>query len=287
MPLDKACVRKYVNEALLEDAAFDDITSRTFIPQDAKVRAQIVAKEDGVVCGVTIACEVFKVFDSRTTIKIRKKDGQIVRRGDIVLEACGMARSVLSCERVALNFMSYLSGISTQTRYAVKLAGPKGIQILDTRKTTPTLRYFEKYAVLSGGGRNHRLNLSDQYLVKENHLYVISRTSDPEVFSSRKNKAIFEIEVQSLEELKRFLSCGPDIIMLDNFSPSDIRKAVALLKGIFPDKDKRPLIEISGGVNLKNIAKYAIAGVDFISLGALTHSAPALDMSLDITKVYS
>ncbi|HQP91520.1 MAG TPA: carboxylating nicotinate-nucleotide diphosphorylase [Candidatus Omnitrophota bacterium] len=287
MPLNNALVKKIVKDALIEDAAGRDITSLSFIPKDVVVDACIVAKEDGVVCGVSVAEEVFKSFDRLTVVSKLKKDANSVHYGEKVLIIKGQARSILSCERVALNFISYLSGISTQTHAAVSKAAKKGIRILDTRKTTPLLRVFEKYAVLTGGGKNHRLDLSDQYLVKENHLSVIDRTCGHEVFLWRKKSVPFEIEVQSLDELKRALVCQPDIVMLDNFSPADIRFAISLLKKIFPDRKKRPMIELSGGINLENISKYLISGVDFISLGSLTHSARALDFSLDILKVKS
>lgn len=287
MPLDKNLVKKFVKEALYEDAAFHDVTTQSFVPDDARVEACVVAEEDGVICGVDIACEVFKFFDMTARVQRLKKDGGPVRRGDKVMRIRGSARSVLSCERVALNFLSLLSGISTQTFQAVKKVRSRGIQILDTRKTTPGLRSLEKYAVFMGGGRNHRFDLSGQYLVKENHLHIMNLTSGQEVMFWRKKNMLFEIEVQGLAELRAALSYGPDIVMLDNFSPQDIKKAILFLKRIFPDKNKRPLLEISGGINGGNLSRYVIKGVDFISLGALTHSARALDLSLDITRVYS
>jgi nicotinate-nucleotide pyrophosphorylase (carboxylating) len=287
MPLDKNLVKKIAREALCEDAALRDITTQSFIPDDARVEACVVVKEDGVICGVEIACEVFHSFDRALRIRRHKKDGDVVRRGDNIIKIFGKARTVLSCERVALNFLSLLSGISSQTSEAVKKVRARGIQILDTRKTTPGLRVFEKYAVLMGGGRNHRRDLSDQYLVKENHLHVMDRTSGQEVMSWRKKNNLFEIEVQNFSELRAALSYGPDIVMLDNFSVRDIKKAILFLKKIYPDKNKRPLLEISGGIHSGNLSRYALKGVDFISLGALTHSARALDLSLDILRVYS
>ncbi len=287
MPLNKAYVRSIVKAALKEDAAQRDITSLSFIPKDAFVEACIIAKEPGVVCGAEVSEEVFKCFDKNTRVKILKKDSASVKANEKVLLIRGYARSVLSCERVALNFLSYLSGISSQTRKAVDKTRSKNIRILDTRKTTPILRILEKYAVLTGGGKNHRLDLSDQYLVKENHLDVVNSTCGHGVFLSRKNNVPFEIEVQSLSELKSALLCQPDIVMLDNFSVGDIKQSLMILNKIFPNKTRRPLIELSGGINLDNISKYAIKGIDFISLGSLTHSARALDFSLDILKVHS
>ena len=286
MPLNKITVKKIVRGALLEDAACGDITSLSFVPEEARVDACIVAREEGIVCGTSIVKEVFRNFDRAAKVSILKNDGLKVKPCDRVFLIRGSARSVLSCERVALNFISYLSGISTQAYQAANKARAKGIKILDTRKTTPLLRVFEKYAVLTGGGKNHRLDLSDQYLVKENHLSVINATCGQEVFLWRKKDVPFEIEVQSLDELKRSLACQPDIVMLDNFSPSGIKSAIMLLKKMYPDKSKRPMVELSGGINLANISGYLMPGVDFISLGSLTHSARALDFSLDILKVY-
>ncbi len=287
MHLNKVLVRKIVKEALGEDAADRDITTLSFIQDGVFSEASIVAKEDGVVCGVDIACETFRLFDRDILLSAIKKDGQPIKKKDIILKARGSAKSILSCERVALNFLTYLSGISTSTSEAVKKVNNKGIKILDTRKTTPTLRVFEKYAVLAGGGNNHRFDLSSQYLLKENHQDIIKKTSGSEVLLWRKSGVPFEIEVQDLDELSSALGLGPDIVMLDNFSPKDIKAAVTFLKKIFPDKEKRPLLELSGGITPENISSFAIRGVDFISLGALTHSTRALDMSLDITKIYT
>ena len=287
MLLSKENIRYVVSEALKEDAAFGDITTLTFIPASVRIQAMIFAKEDGVVCGIPLARETFKVFDPKTRFNPRMKDGQSIKKGQVIAIVTGRARSILSCERVALNFISYLSGISTDTQKAVRRVKSRGIQILDTRKTTPLLRVFEKYAVLSGGGKNHRLDLSKQYLVKDNHLSILRKSKKLSLLSERALKIPFEIEVESLEELKSFLFYFPDIIMLDNFSPENIRKAIRVVRQMFPVKDKRPLIELSGGITPLNLSQFAIRGVDFISLGALTHSARALDISLEIIKVYS
>ena len=286
MPLNKKLVRRVVREALLEDAASRDITTLDFIQPRTMVEAKIIAKERGVVCGALVSAEVFRSFDPGTRIKILKKDGAKARRSDCIMTIRGRGRSILSCERVALNFLSYLSGISTQTAEAVLAVRSAGIRILDTRKTTPMLRAFEKHAVLVGGGKNHRLDLSDQYLAKDNHIYILKATSSMDALALRDAKVPFEIEVDTLADLKKVLAYGPNIVMLDNFSPSDTRRAVRLLARIFPGKEKRPFIELSGGINLDNLRRYAIKGVDFISLGSLTHSARALDFSLEIVKVH-
>ncbi len=284
MPLDKTIIRKYVTAALREDAARQDITTLSFIPKGVKVQARIIAQEKGVVCGLALAREAFRAFGGGIIFKERKKDGQQVRKGTVIAILEGRARSILSCGRVALNFLSYLGGISTQTHQAVSRVHSKGIRILDTRKTTPLFRYFEKYAVLMGGGKNHRFNLSDQYLVKDNHLVVLKKSCGLSVLRRRNPGVPFEIEVENLGELKDILCFYPDIVMLDNFSPKEVKKAIFLLRASFPDKNKRPFIELSGGISPENISGYAIKGIDFISLGSLTHSAKALNISLEITK---
>ncbi len=287
MPLNKEVVKKFVRTALCEDAVRCDITTLAFIPKDANVEARIIAKEAGVVCGISIGYEAFNAFDKSVSYIAKKNDGDPVAKGEKIVFLKGKARSILSCERVALNFMSYLSGISTDTRKAVLKARPMGIQILDTRKTTPIYRMFEKYAVVMGGGKNHRFSLSGQYLVKDNHIFILKGTCGLGVLINRKGDVPFEIEVEKLSELRKALAFGPNIIMLDNFSPSEVRQAVRLLAKLFPKNENRPFIELSGGITIENISRYVIRGVDFISLGSLTHSARALDLSLEITKAYS
>lgn len=285
MRFDDPSVALMIKAALLEDAAHQDITTLDFIPFSVRVKARIIAKENGVVCGTALAAEVFRVFDRSLAVSVLKKDGHAVKAGETLMTVGGRARSVLSCERLALNFLGYLSGIATQTRQACDAVRRAGVRILDTRKTTPLMRSLEKYAVCAGGGMNHRLNLADQYLVKDNHVFILEKTGGFESLALRRKKVPFEIEVDSLPALEKSLAYCPDIIMLDNFSPAQVRRAVALLKKIFPKKEHRPLVELSGGIGPQNIRKYAIKGVDFISLGALTHSAHALDVSLEIVKV--
>ncbi len=285
MPLNKEVVNKFVRTALCEDAVRCDITTLAFIPKKSKAEARIIAKEAGVVCGISIASEVFNAFDKNIIYDAKKIDGDAVAKGETIVFLKGKARSILSCERVALNFMSYLSGISSDTRRAVLKVRSKGIQILDTRKTTPIYRMFEKYAVSMGGGKNHRFSLAGQYLVKDNHLSILKNTCGLDVLSSRKGDVAFEIEVEDLPELRKALKYGPNIIMLDNFSPKEVKQALRLLAKLFPKNENRPFIELSGGITIENISRYAIRGVDFISLGSLTHSARALDLSLEITKV--
>jgi nicotinate-nucleotide pyrophosphorylase (carboxylating) len=283
--LDKGLIRRFAAEALIEDAASGDITTNDFIEAGVRVEARIVAREKGVVCGLPLVLEVFKGFDRHVKVVIRKGEGARLSSGDTILGLSGRARSILSCERVALNFLAYLSGIASMTNAAARSVGRAGVVILDTRKTTPLLRTLEKYAVAVGGGRNHRFNLADQYLVKDNHILVLKAKGGLDVLRERRPGIPFEIEVESLEELKRVATLAPQIVMLDNFTPFEVRRAVAWLTKAYPDRDRRPLIELSGGITPGTIARYAIRGVDFISLGALTHSARALDLSLEITKV--
>jgi len=285
MDLNKDVVQAVVRAALEEDAIDRDITTQDFIPVEARVEAAILAREKGVVAGLPFVLEVFRAFDNTARITIRKKEGAVVRPADTVLTIKASGRTVLSCERVALNFLSYLSGIATQAHEAVRCVRAKGIRILDTRKTTPLLRAIEKYAVAVGGGRNHRLNLADQYLIKDNHVYILRRTAAWDRLMKRRPGVPFEIEVETLEELEVVLRLEPDIVMLDNFTPAQVRKAVARLARLHPER-RKPLIELSGGISMKNLRRYAIRGVDFISLGSLTHSAVAVDFSLEITRCF-
>ncbi len=282
MRLTKDAIRAVVRQSLAEDASYEDVTTQAFIPEKTRVRGHILAKESGVICGMPIARETFRVFDPGVSFRVRRKDGDEVRRGEVVAVVEGRARSILSCERVALNFLSYLSGVATMTRQAVSAVRGTGIRILDTRKTTPLLRLFEKYAVSVGGGQNHRFDLSAQYLVKDNHLFILKEAADYMRLGRRDPSVPFEIEVEDIRQLEKALGLCPDIVLLDNFSPAGVRRAVAFLRRLFAQRSRRPLVELSGGINLSNIRRYAIKGVDFISLGALTHSARALDLSLEL-----
>jgi nicotinate-nucleotide pyrophosphorylase (carboxylating) len=288
--------------ALREDIGRGDITTKFLFPGPVKVRAKIIAKEDGVVCGVEVASEVFKAVEKLIReykgkiragtvlsencplirVNCKVKDGVVVKKGRVVCVIEGDARAILTGERTALNFLSRLSGIATLTRKYVDAVRPYKVKILDTRKTAPGLRELEKYAVECGGGVNHRMGLYDQVLVKDNHIKVTSHksqvTSLKEIITEirKKTNKKIEIEVESLRQFKEALDGRPDIIMLDNMSISDIKKAVA-----FKNKLSTKL-EVSGGVSLSNVRRIASTGVDMISVGALTHSAPSLDFSLEI-----
>ena len=293
-----------VNNALSEDAVRSDITTRILIPEDFNIHAEIVSKDKGVVCGLSIARLAFKLLDKNIKFVPNFKDGEAVKKGEVLAAIYGKARAILSAERTALNLLAHLSGIATLTNEFVKKVKPYKSKILDTRKTTPNLRLLEKYAVRCGGGGNYRFDLSGQILIKDNHIQAASRkppacpagrqaTSLKEIIEKARKKAKgkkIEIEVDNLSQFKEALAASPDIIMLDNFKPSDIKKAVKI-KNRSPVTRPTPQrgcpespvkLEASGGITLKNVKKIASCGVDFISIGALTHSVKSLDLSLEV-----
>jgi nicotinate-nucleotide pyrophosphorylase (carboxylating) len=265
--------------ALSEDKISTDITTNSLIEYDNQVSAYAAAKEEGVISGIPVFIETFKKVDPATQIQILKNDGDEVKKGDIVLEILGKESSILKAERTALNFLQRLSGISTLTKKYVDKLKPYKITLLDTRKTTPGMRYLEKKAVRDGGGSNHRLNLEEMAMVKDNHIRMAGTISKAvkkirEKFPQKK----LEVEVKDLSELNEALSLQVDLIMLDNFDPGLLKEAVKI-------KKKSPghvKFEISGNVTLENIEEKAIPGIDFISVGALTHSVKSLDLSLEI-----
>jgi nicotinate-nucleotide pyrophosphorylase (carboxylating) len=274
-------VERIVKNALAEDLAFGDVTTEVLIPSALLGKAAILVKKEGVLAGIEVAKEVFRQVDRSLQFKALVKDGVKVRKGEVVATIEGRAASILKAERVALNFLQHLSGIATETaRYVEAVRGTKAV-ITDTRKTIPGLRLLEKYAVRVGGGRNHRLNLSDGVLIKDNHLVVLrsSGVGLGETVKMARRRAPrtlkIEVEVESLKQAREALSAGADIIMLDNMRPKDMRKVVELAK-------RRALLEASGGVNLNNVRSIAEVGVDLISIGALTHSSRALDISLEL-----
>jgi nicotinate-nucleotide pyrophosphorylase (carboxylating) len=286
-----------IKRALREDIGRGDITTNLLIPKDKKVKAVIQAKEEGVIAGLEVAAKVFKLIDKRIQFKATSSEGKRVKPGKIIAKLRGNARSILSAERTALNFLQRLSGIATLTDKYVNLIKPFKTGIMDTRKTTPGLRALEKYAVRAGGGYNHRMGLFDMVLIKDSHIKVQGQNIKRLVESAkrkvrqslplrgakqRSNQIKVEVETENLKEVAQAVQAGADIIMLDNMSLSQTRKAVKLVKSLSPKGKKRPLLEASGGVNLNNVRKIAASGVDMISLGALTHSSRALDISLEI-----
>ena len=266
-------IKEIIRQALKEDIGKKDITTELIIPKNKIVNAILLAKENCVVCGLGIAGFVFKTQDARIKIKPQVKDGAAVKKEKVLARISGRAASILTAERVALNFLTLLSGIATKTKEFVEAVKPYKAKIMDTRKTIPGLRYLQKYAVRTGGGYNHRMKLDEMVLVKDNHLKVIQNYRNLPIFTYSYR---VELEVKDLQEFKQALRLKPDIIMLDNMKLRDIKKAIILRKAIMPK------IEVSGNVNLNNIREIAKTGVDSISVGALTHSVKAIDISLEI-----
>ena len=270
--------------ALAEDIGSGDITSEAFVPAGLQALGRIVARERAIVAGTETAAAVFGRVDPRLHVAILQRDGASLTGGETILEIRGAARSILTAERVALNFLQRLSGIATLTRQFVVGAGKSKAQILDTRKTTPGLRALEKAAVVAGGGMNHRFGLYDMVLVKDNHLMAGPGFSGLTAAIRRIRREHpgmrVELEADRLEQVRAFLEIdGVDVILLDNMNPAEMREAVAL------GKKKGVKFEASGGVTLKNIRQIAATGVDYVSVGALTHSATAVDLSLELTHV--
>ena len=270
-----------VRAALDEDAPWGDLTSRVLIPVDAVASARLMAREPGVFSGGAVFAAAFRLIDPNITVTVLIGDGDPFSPGDELATVAGPARGVLQAERIGLNFVQRMSGIATLTaRFVAEAAGTKA-RIVDTRKTTPGLRAFERQAVRDGGGHNHRFSLSDTVMAKDNHLSVIAASGLGltaallAVRAQLSHTTHFEVEVDRLDQIDEVLAAGIDTIMLDNFSPDDLRTGVALVAG-------RALVEASGGVSLETVAAIASCGVDIISVGALTHSVHALDLGLDV-----
>jgi nicotinate-nucleotide pyrophosphorylase (carboxylating) len=276
-------VADLVRRALEEDIGAGDCTSEALIGENEKASAVILARGACVVSGLHVAELVFKTVDTQVSFRSDVQDGGNVKLGQVVLTLNGRARSILAAERVALNFLQRLSGIATLTRQFVQKVTPFGVQILDTRKTTPTRRVLEKYAVLCGGGANHRAGLFDRVLIKDNHRAAWSRHGAGGLAGAvnearrRFPKHVVEIEVENENELEQVLPAGPDWVLLDNMEPERLQRCVAIVHG-------RCKIEASGGITLENIEAVARTGVDAVSIGALTHSAPAADFSLEFQR---
>ncbi|HET9776345.1 MAG TPA: carboxylating nicotinate-nucleotide diphosphorylase [Gemmatimonadaceae bacterium] len=276
-PLTKKETAAIVTAALQEDDTKHDITTAATILSNRRARCRLVARQTGVVSGLPLACEAFEQLDPAVTIRVERADGSLIRPETPVLFLSGHARGLLSAERVALNFVQRLSGISTMTaRYVAAVAGT-GAQILDTRKTTPLLRRLEKYAVRAGGGLNHRMDLSAAVLIKDNHLAAVEGDINLAVKRARSVAPAgikVEVECDNLDQVQAAIDAGADVILLDNMGLLDLREAVKLVAG-------RAVTEASGGVTLETVRQIAETGVNWISVGALTHSAPALDLALD------
>lgn len=280
-PLPAHLVTEAITRSLLEDLGLSgDITSIACIPAQKSARLSMVSRQEGVISGLQLAVEAFRQMDPAITVTLLKQDGDALAPKDVVLTAEGNARAILSAERTALNFCGRLSGIATLTRTYIRAVEGTNAKIVDTRKTTPGLRVFEKHAVRCGGAKNHRFGLFDAILIKDNHIAVAGGIAQ----ALRAAKAAsghlvkIEIEVDGLDQLDAVIAEGADTVLLDNMAPALLKEAVAKVKAARPTM----LTEASGGVNLATVRAIAEAGVDLISVGALTHSAPVLDLGLDI-----
>ena len=264
-----------IRMALQEDITSEDVSTNAVMPTATKGTVDLIAKEDGVVAGLEIYARVFTILDEKTEIDLHCKDGDEVKKGELMATVTGDIRVLLSGERVALNYLQRMSGIATYTRQVAKLLEGSNVTLLDTRKTTPNCRVFEKYAVRVGGGHNHRYSLSDGVLLKDNHIGAAGSVA--KAVRMAKAYAPFvrkiEIEVETLDQVKEAVEAGADIIMLDNMTPEVMKQAVELIDG-------RAQTECSGNITKENIQKIREIGVDFVSSGALTHSAPILDISM-------
>ena len=266
---------KLIRMALQEDITSEDVSTNAVMRSAVKVTVDLIAKEDGIIAGLDVYARVFQILDEKTEISFNFKDGEAVKKGDLLGTVTGDIRVLLSGERVALNYLQRMSGIATYTKQVSKLLEGSKVTLLDTRKTTPNCRVFEKYAVRIGGGCNHRYNLSDGVLLKDNHIGAAGSVA--KAVAMAKEYAPFvrkiEIEVETMEQVKEAVEAGADIIMLDNMTPEMMKEAVELIAG-------RAQTECSGNITKENIAKILETGVDFVSSGALTHSAPILDISM-------
>lgn len=271
---------KYIKMALEEDISSEDVSTNAVMPEYKKGDVQLICKEDGIIAGLQIFERVFTMLDPQTTVEFKVKDGEEVKKGQLLAVVTGDIRVLLSGERTALNYLQRLSGIATYTNSVAKLLEGSKTQLLDTRKTTPGMRIFEKYAVRIGGGHNHRYNLSDGVLLKDNHIDAAGGVK--EAIAAAKAYAPFvrkiEVETENLDMVKEAVEAGADIIMLDNMTPDEMAEAIRIIDG-------RAETECSGNITKENIQTITKLGVDYVSSGALTHSAPIMDISLKHLRV--
>lgn len=277
-------VSTLIDLALAEDIGPGDVTVEFFVPEETMARGFVLAKETGVLAGAELAREVFRRVDADVEVELLLQDGTGIAPGAYVMEVRGRARSLLSAERTALNFLQRLSGVASKTAQFVQAVKGTGATIIDTRKTTPGWRVLEKAAVVAGGGENHRMGLYDRAMVKDNHLLVEAGVEALQAAARRLKEArpgvALELEADTLKQVEAFLQIEEvDYVLLDNMENQEMREAVEMRRG-----GERPLLEASGGVNLETVREIAETGVEFISVGALTHSAPALDISLEFVK---
>jgi nicotinate-nucleotide pyrophosphorylase (carboxylating) len=281
--LDKEYVDQFIINALKEDVGDGDHTSLATIPADTIGKAKLLVKDNGILAGVELAAEIFSIVDKGLNMTVYLKDGADIKYGDVAFEVEGDAQSILKAERLVLNCMQHMSGIATKTNEIVDILKGYNTKVLDTRKTTPGMRYLEKWAVRIGGGVNHRFGLYDMILIKDNHVDYAGGIraaieSARSYLVAKHKKLAIEIEVRNIEELGEVIQTGGvDRILLDNFNFTDLRDAVNMIEGRF-------ITEASGGITIANIREYAACGVDYISVGALTHSVKSLDLSLKAVK---
>jgi len=274
-PLDPALYREIVRRALAEDLGWGDVTTEATVSPDQRARGTILAKSACVVAGVQVAEEVFRQLDPAIAFHIRRSDSERCEPGDVIADARGSAAAMLTAERTALNLLQRMSGIATLTRAYVDAAGGS-ITVLDTRKTTPTLRALEKYAVRAGGGTNHRSGLDDGILIKDNHIRLAGGVEEALRRMKKAGQEMpIEIEAQSLDQVDEAIAAGADIILVDNLPIDQIREAVRRIRG-------RAKVEISGGVTIERVPELSRTGATYVSVGALTHSAPAADISFEL-----
>jgi len=276
----EAQIKEIIRRALDEDIQSGDVTTQAVIPDTVFGKGIFLVKANGIIAGLNVTKNVFEMIDDRIDFKILIREGEKVKIGDIAAVVEGKASSILTAERTALNFLQRMSGIATLTNTFVGKIKHTKTKILDTRKTIPGLRMLDKEAVLLGGGKNHRIGLFDMFLIKDNHIEIAGSITNAvnacRNFQQKKNSQLkIEVETKNLEEVKEALICDVDIIMLDNFNPVTMKKAVTLING-------KCLVEASGNINIENVKEVAETGVDFISVGALTHSVKALDISLEV-----
>ena len=270
-------VDEVIKNAIKEDINYIDEATAFVIPEDSVTSARFVAKADGVLCGIEIAARVFELLDSDVAVELYKKDGDEIKMGDVIARFKGKTQSLLMGERTALNLVQHLSGVATQTHTAVKLVEGTGVSIADTRKTLPGLRAMQKYAVICGGGKNHRFNLSDAAMLKDNHIDAgggILKTVE-KLRAHIGHTVKIEVETRNIDEVKEALEAKADIIMLDNMTADEMAECVKYIDG-------RALTEASGNITLENIREKAQSGIDIISMGSLTHSVTAFDISMKI-----
>jgi len=270
---------RLIRQALEEDIGHGDVTTEAIMPEYKRGKVKLICKQDGVICGLPVFERTFKILDENVSVKALVKDGDEVKRGQLLAVVTGDIRVLLSGERVALNYLQRMSGIATYTHGVAQLLKGSKTKLLDTRKTTPNMRIFEKYAVRVGGGCNHRFNLADGVLLKDNHIGAAGGIKNAVKLAKEYSSFVrkIEVEVENLDMCREALEAGADIIMLDNMSVVDMKKAVELIDG-------RAITECSGNITMENVASIKQTGVDYVSSGALTHSAPILDLSLKELK---